>query len=135
MPGQRKGWRAAWLAAYEQTLNVSAACRAAGVSRATAYRTRARRPRFAERWDELKQWALDDLEAAAFERALAGSDRLLIFLLENLRPERYGRQRRTTVEIKSSRNVRDSMTPKEKAELESMTLEELEAEIDKHLLN
>jgi len=66
---------------------VSTACRLAGVSRATAYRARQRSPKFAQEWHDAWESGTDLLEDTAFERALAGSDTLLIFLLKARRPE------------------------------------------------
>jgi hypothetical protein len=84
---------------------VAAACRAAGVERATAYRDRD--PRFAAAWDEAAEDGTDLLELECRRRAVEGvdrpvfykgqqvgtvkeySDRLLIFLLKANRPEKY----------------------------------------------
>jgi hypothetical protein len=100
-------WWAPFLDALGKSAVVLLACRAAGVSRATVYRHRARSGRFARRWDDALEDAVDMLEAEARRRALHGTDRpvyyrgeavgtvreysdtLLIFLLKASRPERY----------------------------------------------
>ena len=90
---------------------VSAAAKAVGMSRESAYRLR-RSPygaAFARAWDAARQYAGGPLEDIAFERAIEGvahnvydeygevvctkqvyNDRLLMFLLRHLKPERYG---------------------------------------------
>jgi hypothetical protein len=69
---------------------VAEACRAAGIARWTAYRReRQRSERFALAWADAEQEITDALEAEAYRRALDGSDRLLMFLLRALRPEKY----------------------------------------------
>lgn len=90
---------------------VSAAAKAVGMSRETAYRLR-RSPHgaaFARAWDAARHHAGGALEDLAFERAIEGveqnvydeygeavctkrvhNDRLLMFLLRHLKPERYG---------------------------------------------
>jgi hypothetical protein len=85
----KKEWQEEFLAALEQAPNVSKACRAAEVSRQTAYRTRHEDPAFAASWDEAIDASLDGLEEAAFSRAKRESDTLTIFLLKSHRPERY----------------------------------------------
>lgn len=93
---------------------VSAAAKAVGMARETAYRLR-RSPHgaaFARAWDAARDHAVGTLEDIAFERAIEGveqniydengavvctkrvyNDRLLIYLLGHLRPDRYGSAR------------------------------------------
>jgi hypothetical protein len=91
---------------------VSAAAKAVGMSREGANRLRrsAHGAAFARAWDAARQHAGGGLEDVAFERAIEGqehnvydewgevvctkrvyNDRLLMFLLRHLKPERYGR--------------------------------------------
>jgi hypothetical protein len=63
--------------------------KASGVSRATAYRFRGHDRAFAEAWDDAIEEAVDMLELEAHRRAIEGSDRLLMFVLRALRPEKY----------------------------------------------
>ncbi|HEX8062944.1 MAG TPA: hypothetical protein VF535_06985 [Allosphingosinicella sp.] len=90
---------------------VSAAARAVGMSRESAYRLRrsAHGAAFARAWDAARHHGGGVVEDIAFERALEGveqnvydengevvctkrvyNDRLLMFLLRHLKPERYG---------------------------------------------
>jgi hypothetical protein len=85
---------------------VRVACEIAGVSRATAYRTRGEVKQFARQWDEAIKEACDRLEQEAWRRGVAGverpvtvagerevireySDRMLEMLLKAHRPEKY----------------------------------------------
>jgi hypothetical protein len=90
---------------------VSAAAKAVGLTRETAYRLRrsAHGAAFARAWDAARDHAGGFVEDVAFERAIEGvehnvydeygevvctkrvyNDRLLMFLLRHLEPERYG---------------------------------------------
>ena len=102
-----KDWQARFLQTLAETCNVSASCRAAKVSRRTAYRERERSAEFRAGWDEAQEDGVDALELEARRRAIKGtlrpvfqggvkvgeirdySDTLLIFLLKGARPERY----------------------------------------------
>jgi phage terminase small subunit len=86
LTGERKR---RFLDALREGATNAAAARAAGVSRMTAYRERARNPDFAAAWDDAIEDGTDRLEEEAMRRALAGSDTLLIFLLKARRPAQY----------------------------------------------
>jgi hypothetical protein len=107
-PGYRANqWRRVFLDVLAATCNVSAACNEAGVHRGTAYRHKGKCPRFAEKWDDAIDVAVDSLYAEARRRAKDGvkrgiwhqgkrvgferdfSDTLLIFLLKAHRPEMF----------------------------------------------
>ncbi len=103
-PGERR----CFLDKLRETANVSAAARAAGKSRSSAYQLRQQDAAFRAAWDEALDEALDALEAELWRRALKGvarpvfyggkccgvirsySDQLGMFLLKAHRPERYG---------------------------------------------
>lgn len=104
----RECWsRDRWLAAYEQTLRVSEACRLTGISRTTAYEARQRDEAFALAWADVDARVVERLEAEMFRRAHDGvtkmvvsagkvlgeerqfSDQLLMFALKAKRPETY----------------------------------------------
>ncbi|HEX8124928.1 MAG TPA: hypothetical protein VF548_05035 [Allosphingosinicella sp.] len=107
---------------------VSAAAQAVGMSRESAYRLRrsAHGAAFARAWDAARSHAGGVVEDIAFERALEGveqnvydengevvctkrvyNDRLLMFLLRHLKPERYGGPAapRSAAEAPSAANV------------------------------
>ena len=99
--------RRTFLATLAESGNVSAAVRAAEVSRSRAYVLKATDPEFAAAWDDALEAAVDQLEAEARHRAIDGveqphfhqgkvcgtvrkySDALLMFLLRSHRPETY----------------------------------------------
>lgn len=82
-------WITPWLRAYREHGTVTAACRIARISRTAVYEMRERDPEFKAAWDSAERETTKLLEETAFERALAGSDRLAEFLLKARRPETY----------------------------------------------
>jgi transposase-like protein len=92
-----KARRRAFLEALSGGLSVTAAAVQSGMNRATAYRWRDREPSFAADWDAAIEAGTDRLEDVARQRAEAGSDTLLIFLLKARRPAKY--RDRAAVEV------------------------------------
>ena len=91
--------RATFLATLEATCNVSAACRAADISRRAAYDWRVADPDFAAAWADAEASAIDNLEGVAYDRGMTGqSDKLIEILLKGHRPERYVEKQRMTFE-------------------------------------
>ena len=96
-----------FLEALVVTLNVTLACRRAGIARRTAYDRREADEGFARKWDDAVDGGVDLLEAELHKRAFEGverpvyykgvqvgtwrfySDALAMFLLKAHRPERY----------------------------------------------
>ena len=78
-----------FLETIRSTGNVRLAASAARISRSTPYQRARRDPEFSAAWDEANEDAVDLLEATARQRALGGSDQLLMFLLRAHRPDRY----------------------------------------------
>ena len=74
-------WAARFLAGLEQTGMVASACKIAGIGRTAAYEARDADPAFKARWDEIRDSALDEVEAAAFLHAKDGDAKLITFLL------------------------------------------------------
>lgn len=68
---------------------ITAASKAAGVCRKTAYNWRESDKAFADAWDDAIEVGTEKLETEATRRALDGSDTLLIFLLKARRPKVY----------------------------------------------
>lgn len=114
-----RNWQDPFIAELADCGNISAACKAAGVQRTTAYRTRDKDPIFARRWDDAINKALDSLEQEAWRRAREGvtriepimyqgeqvaekiiteySDNLITFLLKANRPGKYREQIKITI--------------------------------------
>src|SRR5690348_2914016 len=65
---------------------VSHAAQAAGVSRMTAYRWRQDDREFASQWDEAMENAVDAVESALYQKAIAGETVPMIFYLKAHRP-------------------------------------------------
>ena len=63
------------------------------MGRSTAYLWRREDPEFAAKWDDAVADGIDLLEDEARRRALEGSDKLLMFLLERRRPEVWARSK------------------------------------------
>jgi hypothetical protein len=84
-------WRQAkFLRAFRETGDLRGAADAAGISPWTAAHWKRTDSDFAEAFSQAEDVALLELETTARKRALEGSDRLLIFLLERRWPRRYG---------------------------------------------
>ncbi len=97
-----------FLATLRATGNVSESAEIAKISRSRLYQVRKNEQQFADKWDEAIAAVEDRIEAEAVRRAISGveetyyyqgkecgtvrkySDQLLMFLLKNRFPERYG---------------------------------------------
>jgi len=75
-----------FLQSIAQWANITEAAKAAGVARGTHY-VWLKDASYRKRFLEAREAAYDRLEQAAFVRAMAGSDRLLTFLLSAYRPK------------------------------------------------
>ena len=93
--GRKKGsdlpYERRFLNALRSGLTVTRACIEAEVAFSTVHSWRTHDPEFKAKWDEAMEQGTCRLEDAAVDRAVAGSDRLLIFLLKGRRPEKYRR--------------------------------------------
>ncbi len=90
-------WKERFLVSLRAVPNITTACAAAGVSRQSAYRTRAEDSVFAEKWTDALDKSIDALEARAFEIAMEGDTNLLQFILRAHRPETYKETQRHEV--------------------------------------
>jgi hypothetical protein len=99
-----RGRREAFIANLQEGRSVRGAAMAAGINRTLVYKWRGEMPDFAAAWDEAVQAAADLVEEEVWRRAVLGvrkpvfrrgeqvgtvmaySDRLLMFLLQRLRP-------------------------------------------------
>ena len=124
---RRPRWKTVFLEPLVDTVNVTLACRRAGIARRTAYDWRETNAGFSRKWDDAIDEGVDLLEAELHKRAFEGverpvyykeeqvgtwrfySDALAMFLLKAHRPERY----RGTV---GSEAVAKALTPEEQAE-------------------
>ena len=75
-----------FIAALEAQGTVLHACRAAGISRQTAYRWRDEDLEFAFEWDEARENAVDVVESTIYQQAVGGNTLAGIFYLKAHRP-------------------------------------------------
>jgi hypothetical protein len=93
-------WQATFVRALRQNPNVTAACRAAGVSRFTAYKHREDDEAFAVRWNECLDAAVDEVEEKAFKIAKDGDTQMIQFVLKAHRRSIYGDTARLEVDAR-----------------------------------
>jgi hypothetical protein len=86
-----KKWKEVFIDAYSRIPIIRVAAGAANVSRQTVYEARRRDMDFADRMASAEIDGAEGLEARAHQMASAGNERLLMFLLEHVLPEKYGR--------------------------------------------
>lgn len=79
--------------ALARSVDVSAAARAANISRGTVYRWRRQDEAFAELWDEKLAGSVDQVEDVAFAMATSGEHPTMTqFVLKSWRRDTYGDQ-------------------------------------------
>jgi hypothetical protein len=83
----------AFLQAYLTVGKVLDACQVSHNPHSMHYYWKRTDPAYAEAFAEARTMLGDQLEEVAFERAYAGSDTLLIFLLKGAMPHKYGDKR------------------------------------------
>lgn len=110
--------RANFLAVLADCGNVTAACAVCGMSRPSAYLWRRDVADFAAAWEEALVLGLAGLEDRAAELAMAGNDRLMMFLLTAGKPEKYSQ--RHQVDLNVSVNIRSQPLDVLRAELATM---------------
>lgn len=82
MPRSREGKKARFLSALRNGSQVSEAASYAGLSRSTVYAWRGDDDDFAEEWDKAQEASHERLQRKAYEVAMGGNTRMLIFLLD-----------------------------------------------------
>ena len=87
MRDKRDRQKKKFIAALEAQGTVLHACKAAGISRQTAYRWHRDDPDFAEQWDEAHENAVDVVESVIYQKALSGDVIAAIFYLKAQRPK------------------------------------------------
>jgi hypothetical protein len=85
-----RDWQPAFIETLRVVPNVSAACKAVGISRNAAYRARQEDEEFALAWHDAINVSLDELEAALMARAIKQDTQAAIFLLKAHRRDTYG---------------------------------------------
>jgi hypothetical protein len=72
-----------------QGCRVRDAAAAVAIHYSTLYRKRNEDPAFAKRWEDAQRVSVKHLIAEAERRAMSGSDKLLIFLLQSYDPDKF----------------------------------------------
>ena len=86
MRDKRDRQKKKFIAALEAQGTVLHACKAAGISRQTAYRWQRDDPEFAEQWDEAIENAVDAVESTIYQQAIGGNTLAGFFYLKAHRP-------------------------------------------------
>src|SRR5262245_47801407 len=110
-------WRRKLLEGLERGLSVTTACRAANISRKTAYEYRNSDETFRQAWEDAQEFSIDVVEDKLREMALSGHVVAIIFYLKSARPQKY-------------RETRALMSPKE---LEAVLEKEIEERVVERL--
>ncbi len=86
LPAHAPAWSLNFLLTLSATGNVTAACRAADVSRAMVYEHKDKYPEFAAAWDGSLEDALDKLEGKLWQMGAGGNTRAIELVLKARRP-------------------------------------------------
>ena len=84
-------WKQTFVEAYSQIPIMRYAARVANVSRQSVYEARRKDPDFDEQVKQAEAEGAETIEGKAFAMSNAGNERLVMFLLEHILPEKYGR--------------------------------------------
>lgn len=112
--GQKKGdpdYEGEFLQALARGYSVTRACEISSLGFSTVHFWRSRDPEFRARWDAALSQGSGFLEDVARDRAVATSDRLLMFLLSGRMPEKYGRSASMVVDENNGSSVTIIMNP------------------------
>ena len=90
MPTHAREWQRVFLEKLRIHANISAACRAAGISREAAYKRRKHVRSFAAKWDAAIEEAIDGIELAVTNASLQGDMATARWFLSRRRPHIYG---------------------------------------------
>jgi hypothetical protein len=98
-----KKWKERFIDAYKRIPIISIAARTANVSRNTVYEARRKDLTFAKQMDDANTEGAEQLESKAFEMAYGSNERMLMFLLEHVMPDKYGRKQRIDMQTNLKR--------------------------------
>ena len=115
----KKDWKPDFLEALRGTATVTEACRVVGIGRTSAYKARQQDEAFAVAWADVEEESTETLESVAVQRAVDGSDTLMIFLLKSRRPQKY----RENVKIEHGGSIGQDAAEMTDAELDKLIAE------------
>tara|TARA_Y100001951_G_scaffold105192_1_gene120572 strand:+ start:4114 stop:4479 length:366 start_codon:yes stop_codon:yes gene_type:complete len=87
-------WKDIFIDAYSKVPIIRVAASAANVSRSTVYKSKEADSDFAKRMEQAEADGAENLESKAYQIANTGNERMLMFLLEHVMPEKYGRKQK-----------------------------------------
>ena len=100
--------------------NVSAACRKAQISRTTVYKHYDTDERFADKWDEAIETAIDAIELAVYQASLRGDPATARWFLSRRRPQVWGDKIAVTAEVTGQIEVTANIAETLKAKIIGM---------------
>lgn len=109
-PAHAPEWSLLFLQTLGSTGNVAAACRAADISRKTAYKHRDKYPEFADAWDGSMEEALDKLEGTLWKLGADGNTRAIELVLKARRPI-FREGHKSEVVVNNNVNLVDGQDP------------------------
>ena len=128
-PAYAPAWSLLFLQTLGATGNVTAACKAADVGRATVYEHRDKYPQFADAWEGSMEDALDKLEGVLWKVGADGNTRAIELVLKARRP--IFREGHNSMNVQ----VNNYMSPEEerqKADETRATINAMIGRIDDH---
>jgi ACT domain-containing protein len=103
LPAHAPNWTLLFLQTLGATGNVTAACKAADVSRKTVYKHRDKYPQFADAWEGSMEDALDKLEGVLWKVGADGNTRAIELVLKARRP--IFREGNNAVNVQVNNNI------------------------------
>ena len=131
MATRAKKWYKPFLAELAKHANVSAACSSTGISRTAVYNAYKMDERFAARWDEAVETAIDAIELAVYNASLKGDAPTARWFLSRRRPEIWGYRIAVSAEVTGQLEVTATLAETMKAKILTMA-EQMEAEEKGH---
>ena len=110
LPAHAPAWSLLFLQTLGGTGNVTAACKAADVSRKTVYKHRNEYPEFEEAWENSLEEALDKLEGTLWKIGASGNTRAIELVLKARRPI-FREGHNSTVQVQTNVMVIDGQDP------------------------
>lgn len=121
-PAHAPEWSLLFLQTLGATGNVTAACKAAGVSRKTVYQHKNKFPEFEDAWEASMEDALDKLEGVLWKEGSQGHIRAIELVLKARRPIfREGHNSQVAVQ------VNNYMSPEEEQEQSAALMADVDA--------
>ena len=125
-----KKWYKPFLAELAKHANVSAACSSAGISRTTVYNSYKSDERFAVKWKEAVDTAIDAIELAVYNASLKGDAPTARWFLSRRRPEIWGDRIAVSAEVSGQLELTATVAESMKAKILTMAEQMAEEETE-----